>query len=595
MWAIAKLRLQQHQKTNSQLPSRPRSHWQKLFTLALAIALCFYLTACGGEKSGNAKKPTSMGMGAGVTEVSPPTEIQRLSRLLDRYQPQVAIVSPKSDTILDNSTVTVKFDVKDLPIFKNSTFGLGPHIHVALDSQEYKALYDLNQTISFENLLPGTHTIRAFASRPWHESFKNEGAYAQTTFHVFTKTGENTPTPKVPLLTYSRPVGTYGAEPIMLDFYLRNAPLRLVTLEDDTVSDWQIRATLNDQSFTFDQWQPIYLKGFKSGKNWVKLELLDGAGNLIPNTFNSSAHAINYQPDGSDTLARLMRGEAIANIDSIVDPNYVPPAPVVVPPVEAVPPEPKTEEVKPELKVEPKVETKSEVKSEPIPTVTSEPLLAPVIVAPPVVSSPISKPTEPEVKKPKMEAPEAPVVKQEPKKEVTQPPVVTPETKVPETKVNEEVKVKETPEVKASPSVSPTKKPSMFDRFKRKENPKAAKPQTPAAKSPVKDEPKTEAKQIPAEVKVKEDAAEAKAKEAPAASSATPTRQPSILERYRKKELDQMVKPKPYMAPAPQMRKPIPQFVPMQDKLKKQKEEMDKPADNLAPSLSGTSQPIKVR
>jgi hypothetical protein len=587
MWAIAKLRLQQHQKTNSQLPSRPRSHWQKLFTLALAIALSFYLTACGGEKSSNAKKPTSMGMGAGVTEVSPPTEIQRLSRLLDRYQPQVAIVSPKSDTILDDSTVTVKFDVKDLPIFKNSTFGLGPHIHVALDSQEYKALYDLNQTISFENLSPGTHTIRAFASRPWHESFKNEGAYAQTTFHVFTKTGENTPTPKVPLLTYSRPVGTYGAEPIMLDFYLRNAPLRLVTLEDDSVSDWQIRATLNDQSFSFDQWQPIYLKGFKTGKNWVKLELLDGDGNLIPNTFNSSAHAITYQPDGSDTLAKLMRGEAIANIDSIVDPNYVPPAPpVVVPPVESVPLEPKTEEVKPELKVESKVETKSEVKSEPIPAVTSEPLVAPVIVAPPVVSSPSPKPTEPEVKKPEVEAP---VVKQEPKKEVTQPPVVTPETKVPEVKVNEEVKV--TPEVKASPSVSPTKKPSMFDRFKRKENPKAAKPQTPSAKSLVKDEPKTESKQVSTEVKVREVPAEVKMKEVPA----TPTRQPSILERYRKKELDQTVKPKPYMAPVPQVRKPIPQFVPMQDKLKKQKEEMDKPADNLAPSLSGTSQPIKVR
>ncbi len=316
--------------------------WKKLTSLVMAIALCFYLTACGGDNKPVSKAPVKKveTVTTNIVEVSPPTEIQRLSRLLERYEPQVSIVSPKPDEVLTSEQVAVKFDVKNLPIFKNADFGLGPHIHVTLDNQEYKALYDLSQTATFENLSPGTHTIRAFASRPWHESFKNKGAYAQVSFNVLTKTGENTPEAKTPLLTYSRPVGTYGAEPVMLDFYLQNAPLHLLDKDEPTIDDWQVRATVNGQSFTFDRWEPIYLKGLKSGKNWVKLELLEDDGDVIPNVFNSTAHVINFQPNGTDTLSRLVRGEKIANIEAIVDPNYVPPTPTPEPtptPVEVTP------------------------------------------------------------------------------------------------------------------------------------------------------------------------------------------------------------------------------------------------------------------
>jgi len=317
--------------------------WKKLTSLVMAIALCFYLTACGGDSKPVSKAPVQKveTIVTKVVEVSPPTEIQRLSRLLDRYEPQVSIVSPKPDEVLNSDQIAVKFDVKNLPIFKNADFGLGPHIHVTLDNQEYKALYDLSQTTTFENLSPGTHTIRAFASRPWHESFKNKGAYAQVSFNVLTKTGENTPDSKTPLLTYSRPVGTYGAEPVMLDFYLQNAPLHLLGKEEPTIDDWQVRATVNGQSFTFDRWEPIYLKGLKTGKNWVKLELLEDDGDSIPNVFNSTAHVINFQPNGTDTLSRLVSGEKIANIDAIVNPDYVPPAPEVTPPaVESASPAP---------------------------------------------------------------------------------------------------------------------------------------------------------------------------------------------------------------------------------------------------------------
>ncbi|AFY72852.1 hypothetical protein Syn7502_00710 [Synechococcus sp. PCC 7502] len=315
------------QQSWAELGQAPRRLWVSVVAIALVVSL----GACSSNSSEitpppkhnlNAIKPAPTKIT--ITEVSPPLGIQKLSRYFDAYEPQVKIVEPKSDQVLMDTKVAIKFDVKDLPIFKNPDLGLGTHIHVILDNQEYKASYDLNQPVVFENLTAGTHTIRAFASRPWHESFKNEGAFAQTTFHVYTKTSENTPNPQLPLLTYSRPVGNYGAEPIMLDFYLKNTPLHAALLDEDPAKDWQIRVTVNNQSFNIDQWLPIYIKGLNPGLNWVKLEFLDAAGHVVPNQFNSTAHLINYQPGGTDTLSRLVRGETIEGIEAIADPNYFP-------------------------------------------------------------------------------------------------------------------------------------------------------------------------------------------------------------------------------------------------------------------------------
>lgn len=299
------------------------------FSFLMAVVLTWGLVACGerleATESSDIERTSKTQLRGSLSEDAPPPVIQQLSQTLDIYQPQVSIVSPNPDQVLQDTTVSVKFQVQDLPIFKDPDFELGPHLHVILDNQPYKAVYNLDQPLVFEDLAPGTHTIRVFASRPWHESFKNEGAYAQTTFHIFTKTSDNNPDPALPLLTYSRPTGSYGAEPIMLDFYLTNAPLHLVAQEnpDDNIADWRIRVTVNGESFVIDRWQPIYLKGFKKGQNWVQLEFLDEKGNPIKNAFNDTVRLINYEPKGKDTLSKLVRGQISAQAArGIVDPNY---------------------------------------------------------------------------------------------------------------------------------------------------------------------------------------------------------------------------------------------------------------------------------
>ncbi len=327
--------------------------------IILLVILAFGLWSCGdrldARLASDLNRESTPVTTQALTEVATPSLITELRQELDQYQPQVKILSPRPDETFNSTTIDVQLQVNDLPIFKDEELGMGPHIHLFVDDQPYIAIYDTSKPVTLENLSPGSHLIRAFASRPWHESFKNEGAYAETTFNIFTKSNNNIPDFQQPLLTYSRPQGTYGAEPIMLDFYLTNAPLHFIAQADnsDDVNDWRIRITINGESFILDDWHPIYLEGFKKGENWLKLEFIDDQGELLENTYNSPVRVINYDPKLNDTLAKLVQNKlSLRTAKRLVTTKPLPPevettapeetlepAPTVVPEVdEATPP-----------------------------------------------------------------------------------------------------------------------------------------------------------------------------------------------------------------------------------------------------------------
>ena len=383
--------------------------WAKLAFSALVICiLSIGLVSCGGEEPPQPEETKDISQPElTLTEVAPPAVFEELRQTLDNYQPQVSIVSPKNGEVIEDTRVSIEVDVKDYPLFKNEELGMGPHLHVILDNQPDRAAYTADEPIIFEDLSPGTHTIRMFASRPWHESFKNEGAYAQVTFHLFTETGDNAPDPEKPLLTYSRPKGTYGAEPILLDYYLTNAPIRGFEQESNSEvevnpasqRDWRVRATINGESFIMDSWLPVYLEGFEEGQNWIKLELLDGDGNPIENAFNTAARLFSYQPQGEDTLSKLVRGELTTEeARAIVDPDYRVPEEEEAE-EEEVTPEEITEEAEPEI-TEPAAETSTQPTT-PEPetdteTVTEEEEVTPEITEPAAETSTQPTTSEPE-------------------------------------------------------------------------------------------------------------------------------------------------------------------------------------------------------
>ena len=238
----------------------------------------------------------------------------------DKAEPELQVELPKEGQTLDNSTVKVKIKViGDLKMGKDGA-GAGNHVHVILDNQPYAAHYMWDEGFELRNVSDGEHILRMFASRPWHESYKNEKAFKTIKFTVKGGTSDETkPTTDEkgnkladakkpegidleesvagdvdftkPLLTYSRPKGEYkgvDAEAIMIDFWLANAKL----VGDG--GEYRVRYSINNGgSQLVEKWEPFWVKGWKEGKNSVKLELVDKNGKLIENGgYNSTVRII---------------------------------------------------------------------------------------------------------------------------------------------------------------------------------------------------------------------------------------------------------------------------------------------------------------
>jgi hypothetical protein len=106
----------------------------------------------------------------------------------DEAKPALKVISPVNNASINGSTVEVKLDLSgDLKGYmphKDPATGKGNHIHVILDNQPYEAYYELGQPFELRNVAEGKHTLRVFPSRPWHESFKNDGRVQMVTFTV---------------------------------------------------------------------------------------------------------------------------------------------------------------------------------------------------------------------------------------------------------------------------------------------------------------------------------------------------------------------------------------------------------------------------
>jgi hypothetical protein len=245
----------------------------------------------------------------------------------DQAAPTISVVEPKNGATVTSSTVKVKLslsgDLKGYKPMKDMATQMGNHIHVILDNQPYEAYYNLDSEFELRNVSDGEHTLRFFPSRPWHESYKNAGAFQMVKFTV-KNGGADTTKPATtnanqamsnantatapegkdmkestagnvdaakPLLTYSRPKGDYkgaDADAIMIDFWLSNGKLQ------GDGGEYRVKYSVDGGEAKFiDKWSPIWLSGWANGTHSVKLELVDKAGNLVDNGgYNSTTREI---------------------------------------------------------------------------------------------------------------------------------------------------------------------------------------------------------------------------------------------------------------------------------------------------------------
>jgi hypothetical protein len=309
-----------------------------IFVLILSMALA----ACTAPVT-NSNSANSANANGGNANASPAAQnlrvVDRPQKIVDlmasrgeqdNAKPVLKIVEPKADSTVESSTVRIKLqlsgDLKGYKPMMDEATHTGNHIHVILDNQPYEAYYDLDQPFELRNVADGEHTLRVFPSRPWHESYKNEGAFqmvrftvrnggADTTQPATTNSGQQmsnansnvsakaTPEgkamqqttagsvdPKKPLLTYSRPKGEYknaDADAIMIDFWLTGGKLK------DDGGEYRVRYTIDGDAKYIDKWAPIWIAGWTPGKHTVKLELVNQNGETVDNGgYNATSREI---------------------------------------------------------------------------------------------------------------------------------------------------------------------------------------------------------------------------------------------------------------------------------------------------------------
>lgn len=164
----------------------------------------------------------------------------------------------------------------------------GQHVHLVVNDEPYRAVYDTDEPVVLEGLPPGTHVLRAFPALDWHESVKSPGAFATRVIHVGDGEIERPPELDGPLLTYSRPVGEYrGAEAdsVLVDFYLSGVRL--------SPEGFRVRLTLDEGSeWILTRWEPHLLVGLPEGEHTARLQLLNPDGVPVPGGLNRAERSI---------------------------------------------------------------------------------------------------------------------------------------------------------------------------------------------------------------------------------------------------------------------------------------------------------------
>jgi hypothetical protein len=298
------------------------------------LAMAALFAACGAPpsntNSSRASNETTEPKPQMLTVVDAPARIRDMIMTRgeqDSAKPTLKIIEPAANATVTGSTVKVKLelagDLKGYHPHKDPSTQMGNHIHVILDNQPYEAYYEIDgPPFELRNVADGEHTLRVFPSRPWHESYKNEGAFQMVRFTVknggaeankpvTTNSGQQMSNTNAapaegkdmktstagpvdatrPMLTYSRPKGEYkgsDSDPIMIDFWLSNAQLK------DDGGQYRIRYSVDGFKSAFiDQWRPLWLSGWPPGKYSIKLELTDLDGNLVDNGgYNSTTREI---------------------------------------------------------------------------------------------------------------------------------------------------------------------------------------------------------------------------------------------------------------------------------------------------------------
>ena len=223
-----------------------------------------------------------------LQEVAPPGAVQQLREKLQRYQPNLRLVSPTDDSVINADSVDFVLDVRDWPVSRDIELGLGPHVVVQIDNQPPRQLDELDGNrvrLRIDLLSSGSHRFSAWAAYPWGEAVKTPGANLQGRFHLWQRVEGTQPENDAPWLVPVTSSANPALQPLLLDWIIWNAPLQNLR---DGDGRWRLRLSVDGDSFLVDQQEALWLMGSSSSRgNLVQMELLNGVGEPITPEFNN--------------------------------------------------------------------------------------------------------------------------------------------------------------------------------------------------------------------------------------------------------------------------------------------------------------------
>ncbi|WDF69402.1 hypothetical protein PQ465_03220 [Sphingobacterium oryzagri] len=253
----------------------------KTLTTAFAVlAVSATIVSCNNttkNSEGETQDSTALADSVGAIAVNP---LQHSKEFPGATLKISSITSEKVGT--DSAKITVKYDISNFTLTEQTEHDHhmansheGQHIHFILDNKPYAALYKPEHSTMVA--LNSEHYLMSFLSRSYHESIKTQEAHKLIKFKV---DGEGKLTeevaPKDIALFYSRPKGDYKGDDtkaLLLDFFVTNGSL--------AADGHKVKASINGQEFTLDQWVPYEILNLPMGENTVVLTLVDKDGNAL--------------------------------------------------------------------------------------------------------------------------------------------------------------------------------------------------------------------------------------------------------------------------------------------------------------------------
>lgn len=165
----------------------------------------------------------------------------------------------------------------------------GQHTHIVLDDGTTLTNLSTGRPFYVTAATNGTHTLRVFACRSWHESIKSSGSFKMVTYRVG-DSSDSTPSPGgsgQPILTYNSPRGEYESDStkyLLIDFHLENVSL--------APEGHHVRLTVDSASTILTRSVPYLLSGLTPGHHSITLDLLDGIGTAVPGPYTSARQTI---------------------------------------------------------------------------------------------------------------------------------------------------------------------------------------------------------------------------------------------------------------------------------------------------------------